>query len=340
MLAVPLPYIATLLLVMTAIVIVLRRDQNWHKPFTFTVFCAVMTCIVGLRWTFDLAALRFVQTILAACLPIAAWYGFVEQPSRRGRLIWHLCGPAMVIACAFFPYLISFGVLDVLLATLSAGYGVCLLMHSLRLPQSVSFNRVSLFLLSERTAGSLLLYSALIDVLIAWDFSLASGENVRAIVSVSYLLLIPALVVTMIIASYQLPARKEQVSKKAQVIENDAESEVVESFKSLMDAEALFTDPDLSLIRLARKLGVPSRSLSSAINAHYGQNISRVINEYRIEYAKKRLLSSDDTIMDILLSAGFYTKSNFNREFSRVVGKTPSAYRKEAVNEKQPMVTG
>ncbi|OOE66736.1 hypothetical protein BZG19_11495 [Salinivibrio kushneri] len=340
MLAVPLPYIATLILIMTAIVIALRRDRNWHKPFTFTVFCAAMTFIVGLRWAFDLATLRFIQTILAAFLPIAAWYGFAEQPLRIRRFIWHLCGPAIVIACSFSPYLIGFGVLDVLLATLSVGYGVCLLIHSLRLPQAVSFNRFSLFLLSERAAGSLLLFSALIDVLIAWDFSLASGEHARAIVSVSYLLFIPALVATMIIASYQLPASKEQESKKSKVTENDAESDVVERFKALMDAEALFTDPDLSLIRLARKLGVPSRSLSSAINAHYGQNISRVINEYRIEYAKKRLLSSDDTIMDILLSAGFYTKSNFNREFSRVAGQTPSAYRKGSVNEKQPIITG
>ncbi|MEZ8387612.1 helix-turn-helix domain-containing protein, partial [Vibrio splendidus] len=42
---------------------------------------------------------------------------------------------------------------------------------------------------------------------------------------------------------------------------------------------------------------------------------------------KTLLMQSDEAITDIFLSSGFQTKSNFNREFSRITGQTPSEYR-------------
>ena len=89
----------------------------------------------------------------------------------------------------------------------------------------------------------------------------------------------------------------------------------------------MFKDPDLSLNRLARKLGIPARKISSAVNQTHNENISKVINAYRVEYAKILLKQSDETITDIFLNSGFQTKSNFNREFSRVTGQTPSEFR-------------
>jgi AraC-like DNA-binding protein len=37
-------------------------------------------------------------------------------------------------------------------------------------------------------------------------------------------------------------------------------------------------------------------------------------------------------VTEIMLEAGFQTKSNFNREFKRVTGLTPSDYRSSAGN--------
>jgi AraC-like DNA-binding protein len=103
--------------------------------------------------------------------------------------------------------------------------------------------------------------------------------------------------------------------------------QIIAKFDALMTEQQIFQDPDLSLDRLARRLGIPARKISSAVNQTHKQNISKVINAYRIEHAKTLLQQSDKAITDIFLSSGFQTKSNFNREFSRITGQTPSEFR-------------
>lgn len=90
-----------------------------------------------------------------------------------------------------------------------------------------------------------------------------------------------------------------------------------------------FRDPDLTLIKLARQVGIPTRTLSGAINRHCNTNIAQWINQFRIEAAQQQLRNTDANIGDIMLDCGFYTKSNFNQSFRRQTGLTPSAYRRQ-----------
>jgi len=69
-------------------------------------------------------------------------------------------------------------------------------------------------------------------------------------------------------------------------------------------------------------LGVPVKQLSEAINKVTGKNVSRYINAARINEAKA-VLSSGENVTRAMLSSGFNTKSNFNREFLRVAGVAP-----------------
>ncbi|MBF4349686.1 AraC family transcriptional regulator, partial [Vibrio anguillarum] len=48
MLAIPLPFVAALLLFMTGVLLRYRYPQNSHKPFWFTILCALMIPVVGL----------------------------------------------------------------------------------------------------------------------------------------------------------------------------------------------------------------------------------------------------------------------------------------------------
>lgn len=84
----------------------------------------------------------------------------------------------------------------------------------------------------------------------------------------------------------------------------------------------------ITLSQAAKKLGVPARQLSNAINQHYGTSYSVYLNDQRIAEAQ-RLLANETTISitDIMLASGFNSKSNFNKEFLRVTGTSPSAYR-------------
>lgn len=90
----------------------------------------------------------------------------------------------------------------------------------------------------------------------------------------------------------------------------------------------LYRDPNLTLERRARRAGIPARRISATLNRIYGRNISQVVNEYRVSDAKRRLVKTPDPVTAILLESGFGTKSNFNREFLRITGMTPSSYRR------------
>ncbi|MDB9804484.1 MAG: helix-turn-helix domain-containing protein [Yoonia sp.] len=72
-------------------------------------------------------------------------------------------------------------------------------------------------------------------------------------------------------------------------------------------------------------MGVPVKQLSEAINKVTGENVSRYINAARINEAKA-VLSSGENVTSAMLSSGFNTKSNFNREFLRVAGVSPSEW--------------
>ncbi|MEJ5177687.1 helix-turn-helix domain-containing protein [Erwinia sp. MYb416] len=86
----------------------------------------------------------------------------------------------------------------------------------------------------------------------------------------------------------------------------------------------------MNLARLARKAGIPTRQVSAAVNALYQQSVSQYVNGWRIREAGERLAGSQQTVIEVMESVGFQTKSNFNREFRRITGKTPSEWRKDA----------
>jgi AraC-like DNA-binding protein len=50
------------------------------------------------------------------------------------------------------------------------------------------------------------------------------------------------------------------------------------------------------------------------------------LNELRISHACKLLIAKDHSIQDICYQTGFSNRSNFNRIFKKVTGKTPSQY--------------
>ncbi|MXQ07852.1 helix-turn-helix domain-containing protein [Alphaproteobacteria bacterium GH1-50] len=96
-----------------------------------------------------------------------------------------------------------------------------------------------------------------------------------------------------------------------------------------MERERPYLDPNLALERLARQVRVPAKALSVTINRATGENVSRYVKAARIAHAQALLLAGE-TVTEAMLSAGFNTKSNFNREFLRVTGASPSDWLHEA----------
>ena len=55
--------------------------------------------------------------------------------------------------------------------------------------------------------------------------------------------------------------------------------------QTLMQNNPLFLDLDVTLSRLARRLQVPVKDLSNAINQICGKNVSRFLNRHRVVHA-------------------------------------------------------
>ncbi|MEM8801461.1 MAG: AraC family transcriptional regulator [Pseudomonadota bacterium] len=103
---------------------------------------------------------------------------------------------------------------------------------------------------------------------------------------------------------------------------------IFDQLDTLMADATLFRDPELTVARLGRRLGVPARSVSSAVNRVTGENVSRYINHLRVQHAIYLLESTNLPVTDVMLESGFLSKSSFNTEFRRIAGNTPSDHRK------------
>ncbi|MEO0338385.1 MAG: helix-turn-helix domain-containing protein [Bacteroidota bacterium] len=99
-----------------------------------------------------------------------------------------------------------------------------------------------------------------------------------------------------------------------------------------LEKENPFLDPQLSLQDLALQVQIPARQLSQLINQGMGKNFMTLINEKRIELAKRRLsdpLHKEKTVLEIMYAVGFNSKSSFNTLFKKQTGLTPTAYRRK-----------
>ena len=103
-----------------------------------------------------------------------------------------------------------------------------------------------------------------------------------------------------------------------------------ENLLQLMERDKLYRDPELSILDVSAKLGVPRHHVTQVLNEDLGKNFYTFINEYRIEDAKQRLKDPQNklyTVLAIGFDAGFNSKSSFNTLFKKSVGMTPSEYK-------------
>jgi AraC-like DNA-binding protein len=114
-------------------------------------------------------------------------------------------------------------------------------------------------------------------------------------------------------------------------LDKHTSTEVYQVVKALFASEQPFTDPELSLQSLAKKLVLSPRVLSQVINENEDRNFHEFVNRYRVEKAKELLadpVNEDQKIATLGFDSGFGTVTSFNTAFRKITGMTPSEYRK------------
>ncbi|WP_052417615.1 helix-turn-helix domain-containing protein [Cellvibrio mixtus] len=110
------------------------------------------------------------------------------------------------------------------------------------------------------------------------------------------------------------------------------QKELVDRLVQFMEENKPYLESHITVERLANKLNVSPKLLSSTINSQLHVNFFELIGNYRVAEAKKRLVDSElrqKPISEIMKSCGFNSKSVFNQAFKKSVGVTPSHYRQQ-----------
>lgn len=87
-----------------------------------------------------------------------------------------------------------------------------------------------------------------------------------------------------------------------------------------------FSNPP-SLDEIADAIGVHPVHLARVFRQFHCCTIGEYIRNLRIDYARRRMLTSNDTLVEIALAAGFADQTHFSRSFKRVTGMTPTEFR-------------
>ncbi|MFI3303470.1 MAG: AraC family transcriptional regulator [Rikenellaceae bacterium] len=84
---------------------------------------------------------------------------------------------------------------------------------------------------------------------------------------------------------------------------------------------------NITLDELADYTDMNRTALCRHFRSHAGRSIFEFLLNFRIDFTKQQLKTTNLTISEIAQSAGFHNLPNFNVQFKRIEGCTPSEYR-------------
>ena len=263
-------------------------------------------------------AVLAIQHLTGVLIPPLAYLAF-KNPPFSARVAAHFLPLAIMwLVVQFATYLV-----DTVLALITFGYAAALVAIGLGANESLSWaplRRGQVLRMGLWATVVILVLSGVTDSIVAVDFLTTGGAHTETIAAGASLAGIASLALGLV---YFL-----RTGRRKQSAEGSAEDQaLVERLGAELERNQLFRDPDLTLGRLARRLSVPARQISQAVNRSAGLNVSQFVNNRRIREVCNTLATSEISVTSAMLEAGFFTKSNFNREFRRVMGQSPSAWR-------------
>jgi len=118
--------------------------------------------------------------------------------------------------------------------------------------------------------------------------------------------------------------------KKKIKLENiKQEDAIIKKLNELFRKDEVFTNPNLSLKSLADKLQTNTSYLSAAVNSRFNCNLPTLINQYRVDKARKMLVAEEYKhycVEGIATEVGFKSRTVFYHSFKSITGLSPSLY--------------
>ena len=116
----------------------------------------------------------------------------------------------------------------------------------------------------------------------------------------------------------------QDIFKERQEYVNDSSEKITARVHQLIEQHK----GNLTLYECAELLEMDSSYVWKALNLVCGKAFSNLVEEYKLEEAKKMLLQTDMKVNDIPAELGYSNTQNFIRFFSKCTGMTPGKYRR------------
>lgn len=97
----------------------------------------------------------------------------------------------------------------------------------------------------------------------------------------------------------------------------------------LMEEDRIYLKPGLHIDDVAEMMGTNRTYVSRLMRQEFAQTFTDYINNARIIYSKKLLLTSSNSLEDIAMSSGYPNASAYCRVFKRITGTSPIAWKSE-----------
>ena len=352
--AVPVSFFISLFLIIVLLRLMWARDKAFAVLAKITLaLYAVQSILIGLNWGYGLTYEWPVQGAMATLIPPLTWLALCDMVSDvKSKLrpltmvLYGAPGLLVLVLSRFAPIGVDFVIVAVFVV-----YGVLLIGMALQKDvqwlERVPFHEIVPTNTAFKVAGGMLLLSALIDLAVSYDISRSGGMLAPDLVGIANLVLLALLSLAIVTVGNSVPHKRPDGvndSVPAVVASLDKTPQAFREFnvtviarlEGLMLSKRIYRDENLSLERIARKMLIPARQVSVAVNAQKDMSVPQYVNTFRIVEACERLKKTNAPITEIIFDVGFLTKSNFNREFLRIVGMSPSAWRESKVYGTEP----
>jgi len=292
---------------------------------------AVQALLVGLRFGYGIEDYILAQRVLPLLTGPLMYLGFavLAVPADRHRplIATHLGGAiTLILVCVLLAD--RFRNLDLFIAVSYIFYAGILIWQWRKGPDALIHARLAL----ARPITQWMLFGAgmlitllILDSAIAISFAVQRAGQAAMLISTGSLLF----ALLLIGATFALSRNLSPTPAPIAPAPADESEATVQAAQEMLEKSQLYLDPELTVQRLAKRLHLPVRTLSSAINQSEGMNVSQWVNGFRLTHAATLLKTSKAPVSEVMTQSGFLTRSNFYREFQRLYGQSPASYRQE-----------
>ena len=122
----------------------------------------------------------------------------------------------------------------------------------------------------------------------------------------------------------------QQESEEPSEAVTKGDEQLMQRICHLMDEKQLYLQQGLKVSDIASALGINSRYVSDCVKAVRGCSLTQLVNEYRVEHAKRLLLERPEMkISTVAIESGFTNDKAMTRYFKEQTGMTPTEWKND-----------